>query len=153
MILAVYHPQQFMYAGSMSGFLNPSEGWWPFLINLAMGDAGGYNADDMWGPAETEPRLEAQRPDGADPGTGREQHPHLGLLRQRQAQRTRRRRTFPPQFLEGLAIRTNSPSGTTTSRPVVTTRVFNFPPNGTHDWGYWGAQLQQMKPDLISYLG
>ena len=31
--------------------------------------------------------------------------------------------------------------------------VFNFPPNGTHDWAYWGAQLQQMKPDLISYLG
>ena len=31
--------------------------------------------------------------------------------------------------------------------------VFNFPPNGTHGWGYWGKQLLQMKPDLISYLG
>src|SRR6476620_7228905 len=27
LILSVYHPQQFVYAGSMSGFLNPSEGW------------------------------------------------------------------------------------------------------------------------------
>ena len=26
--------------------------------------------------------------------------------------------------------------------------VFNFPPAGTHSWGYWGAQLQAMKPDL-----
>ena len=33
LILSVYHPDQFIYAGSMSGFLNPSEGWWPFLIN------------------------------------------------------------------------------------------------------------------------
>ena len=49
MILSVYHPDRFIYAGSMSGFLNPSEGWWPFLINLSMGDAGGYKADDMWG--------------------------------------------------------------------------------------------------------
>ena len=26
MILSVYHPEQFIYAGSMSAFLNPSEG-------------------------------------------------------------------------------------------------------------------------------
>jgi diacylglycerol O-acyltransferase/trehalose O-mycolyltransferase len=31
--------------------------------------------------------------------------------------------------------------------------VFNFPEAGTHNWAYWGNQLQQMKPDLISYLG
>ena len=31
--------------------------------------------------------------------------------------------------------------------------VFNFPPSGTHDWAYWGAQLQQMKPDLQQALG
>ena len=52
MILAVYHPDQFIYAGSLSAFLNPSEGQWPFLINMAMGDAGGYKANDMWGPTE-----------------------------------------------------------------------------------------------------
>ena len=31
--------------------------------------------------------------------------------------------------------------------------VFNFPPNGTHSWGYWGAQLQQMIPDMQRVLG
>jgi diacylglycerol O-acyltransferase/trehalose O-mycolyltransferase len=30
--------------------------------------------------------------------------------------------------------------------------VFNFPDNGTHAWAYWGAQLQQMKPDLQRVL-
>jgi hypothetical protein len=31
--------------------------------------------------------------------------------------------------------------------------VFNFPANGTHDWNYWGQQLQQMKPDIQRVLG
>ncbi|MGH3581352.1 MAG: esterase family protein, partial [Mycobacterium sp.] len=48
---AIYHPQQFIYAGTLSGFLNPSEGWWPMLIGLAMNDAGGFNAESMWGPS------------------------------------------------------------------------------------------------------
>jgi diacylglycerol O-acyltransferase/trehalose O-mycolyltransferase len=34
-----------------------------------------------------------------------------------------------------------------------TNGVFNFPPSGTHDWAYWGSQLQQMKPDLQRALG
>ena len=63
--LAIYHPQQFQYAASLSGFLNLSEGWWPMLVGISMGDAGGYKADDMWGPTERPDALEAQRPDGA----------------------------------------------------------------------------------------
>lgn len=51
LILAAYYPQQFPYAAALSGFLNPSEGWWPTLIGLAMNDAGGYNANSMWGPS------------------------------------------------------------------------------------------------------
>ena len=31
--------------------------------------------------------------------------------------------------------------------------MFNFPSNGTHSWGYWGSQLQQMKPDIQRVLG
>ena len=50
--LAIYHPNQFQYAASLSGFLNLSEGWWPMLVNMSMGDAGGYKADDMWGKTE-----------------------------------------------------------------------------------------------------
>ncbi len=41
LVLSAHHPGQFSYAGSMSGFLNPSEGWWPGLINISLGDAGG----------------------------------------------------------------------------------------------------------------
>ena len=48
---AIHHPQKYIYAASLSGFLNPSEGWWPMLIGLAMNDAGGFNAQSMWGPS------------------------------------------------------------------------------------------------------
>ncbi len=61
MILSVYHPNQFIYAGSLSAFLNPSEGQWPFLINMAMGDAGGYQGQRHVGPdRRPEQRVEAQ---------------------------------------------------------------------------------------------
>ena len=61
----------------------------------------------------------------------------------------------PAQFLEGLTIRTNH----AISRPhydagwVGGNGVFNFPPTGTHSWGYWGGQLQAMKPDIQRVLG
>ena len=50
--LANYHPDQFIYVGSMSGLMDPSQGMGPSLIGLAMGDAGGYKTKDMWGPKE-----------------------------------------------------------------------------------------------------
>jgi hypothetical protein len=31
--------------------------------------------------------------------------------------------------------------------------TFNFPDNGIHNWPEWGAQLQQMKPDIQRTLG
>ena len=48
--LAGWYPQQFIFAASLSGYLNPSKGLWPTLIGLALKDAGGYRAVDMWGP-------------------------------------------------------------------------------------------------------
>ena len=47
--LAIWHPAQFIYAGSLSGFLNPSQGLWPTMIGFAMKDAGGFNPNQMWG--------------------------------------------------------------------------------------------------------
>ncbi len=31
--------------------------------------------------------------------------------------------------------------------------TFNFPPTGTHGWGYWGSQLAAMKGDIQRTLG
>src|SRR6478736_7228442 len=49
LILSAYHPEQFKYAASLSGFLNPSALLMQQAIRVAMLDAGGYNVDNMWG--------------------------------------------------------------------------------------------------------
>ena len=60
---------------------------------------------------------------------------------------------IPAQFLEGLTINTNKEFQARYSRAGGRNGVFDFPPNGTHSWGYWGGQLQAMKPDIQRVLG
>jgi diacylglycerol O-acyltransferase / trehalose O-mycolyltransferase len=156
MTYAVYYPQKFIYAASLSGFLNPSEGWWPMLIGLAMNDAGGYNAEDMWGPS-TDPAWKRN-----DPmvnigqlvanntrlwvycGTGTPSDLDSG---------TSGGNLMSAQFLEGFTLRTNVTFRDNYLAAGGTNGVFNFPATGTHSWGYWGQQLQQMMPDVQRVLG
>jgi diacylglycerol O-acyltransferase/trehalose O-mycolyltransferase len=155
LILAAYHPGQFVYAGALSGFLNLSAGFWPVLVGIAMADAGGFNALDMWGPyggpawQRNDPMLQIGRlvsngtriwvysgngnPTDLDAGLGNAQ--------------------IPAQFLEGLTIRTNKEFQARYQAAGGSNGVFNFPSNGTHSWGYWGGQLQAMKPDIARVLG
>ncbi|MGH3675203.1 MAG: esterase family protein [Mycobacterium sp.] len=155
LILAAYHPGQFIYAGSLSGFLNPSEGLWPVLIGIAMADAGGFDALDMWGPygggawQRNDPMLQIGRLVGNGTriwvysGNGNPTDLDAGLGNAQ----------IPAQFLEGLTIRTNKEFQSRYLDAGGGNGVFNFPPNGTHSWGYWGGQLQAMKPDLQRVLG
>ncbi|CAJ1586740.1 alpha/beta hydrolase family protein [[Mycobacterium] wendilense] len=150
--LSIWHPNQFTYAGSMSGFLNPSEGWWPFLINISMGDAGGYKADDMWGKTE-------------DPNSGWVRNDPMENIDRLVANNTRiwiycgngqpnelGGGDLPATFLEGLTIRTNETFRDKYLAAGGTNGVFNFPANGTHNWAYWGRELQAMIPDLQAHL-
>jgi diacylglycerol O-acyltransferase/trehalose O-mycolyltransferase len=154
LILAAYHPGQFTYAASLSGFLNLSAGSFPFLVNLAMGDAGGFDSDAMWGSstdpawARNDPTVNVARlvanktriwvycgngtPSDVDvnnPGG-----PAGGIL-------------------ETVPVSSNVAFQNAYTAAGGTNGVFNFPPNGTHSWAYWGQQLQQMKPDLQRVLG
>ncbi len=151
--LATWHPQQFIYAGSMSGFLNPSEGWWPFLINISMGDAGGFKADDMWGKTQ-------------DPNSGWKRNDPMVNIPTLVANNTRLwvycgngqpnelgGGDLPATFLEDLTIRTNITFRDNYLAAGGSNGVFNFPDNGTHNWAYWGRELQAMLPDLQRVLG
>ncbi|MDT5400096.1 MAG: diacylglycerol O-acyltransferase / trehalose O-mycolyltransferase, partial [Mycobacterium sp.] len=153
MNLAIYHPEQFVYAASLSGFLNPSEGSWPFLINMSMGDAGGYKANDMWGATE-------------DPNSAWKRNDPMVNISKLVANGTRLwvycgngtpsdlgGNNLPAKFLEGLTIRTNRTFQDNYIAAGGKNGVFNFPDDGTHDWAYWGQQLQQMKPDMQRALG
>ena len=155
LILAAYHPGQFVYAASLSGFLNLSDGFWPILVSVAMADAGGFNALDMWGPygggawQRNDPTVQVGRlvanntriwvycgngnPSDLDAGLGNAQ--------------------IPAQFLEGVTTRSNRNFEAQYENAGGRNGVFDFPANGTHSWGYWGSQLQAMKPDLQRVLG
>jgi diacylglycerol O-acyltransferase / trehalose O-mycolyltransferase len=155
MTLAIYHPQQFVYAGSLSGFLNPSEGWWPTLIGMAMGDAGGYKAEDMWGPSSdpawkrNDPFVNIQKLVDLNTrlwvycGNGDPSEINGAVAGD----------NMPAKFLEGLTVRTNRTFRDTYLADGGKNGVFNLPSNGTHSWEYWGQQLQAMKPDLQRVLG
>ncbi|WP_280826711.1 alpha/beta hydrolase family protein [Mycobacterium sp. OTB74] len=154
--LAIWHPSQFIFAGSLSGFLNPSQGLWPTMIGFAMKDAGGFNPTQMWGvssdpawrrndPTVNIGQLVANntavwvycgngRPSDLDtPGD-------IGVL-------------YSAQFLENITISTNRDFQRLYQQAGGHNAVFNFPADGTHSWGYWGQQLQAMKPDLLRVLG
>jgi len=155
--LAIWHPTQFLFTASLSGFLNPSLGLWPILINVAMRDAGGYRASDMWGP-KGDPAWQRNDPmvnigrlvangtavwvycgTGAPSDIDNAGDPSFTGL-------------FTAGYLENVTLDTNKEFQKKYLAAGGHNAVFNFPPSGTHSWGYWGAQLQAMKADMQRVL-
>lgn len=155
MTLSIYYPQQFQYAASLSGFLNLSEGWWPSLVNTSMGDAGGYKSKDMWGPS-SDPAWKRNDPMvniGTLVSNGTRIWVYCGNGKPGDVNGEIAGDNFNAKFLEGFTLRTNKTFQEQYIAAGGKNGVFNFPSNGTHSWEYWGAQLQQMKPDIQRVLG
>ena len=156
LILAAYYPQQFIFAASLSGFLNPSQGLWPTMIGFAQKDAGGFNSTDMWGvasdpawrrndPMVNIPTLVANNTAiwiycGNGTPSDLDAPSDFGV-------------TYSAQFLENITVNTNKDFQKRYVAAGGRNAVFQFPANGTHNWAYWGSQLQAMKPDLLRVLG
>ncbi|MCV7104178.1 esterase family protein [Mycolicibacterium chitae] len=155
LILAAYHPGQFRYAASLSGFLNPSTPFMKQAIRVAMLDAGGYNVDNMWGPPwnkawqRNDPveqvqtlvnngtRLWIYCAPGGSTDLDENADPNQALN---------------ATSLETLAIGSNRRFEEKYAAAGGTNATFDFPAAGNHSWAYWGQQLQAMKPDLIATL-
>ncbi|MCV7319069.1 esterase family protein [Mycolicibacterium confluentis] len=153
LILSAYHPGQFRFAASLSGFLNPSTAFMKQAIRVAMLDAGGYNVDNMWGPPwdpawkRNDPVVQVQTI--VNNGT------RLWIYCAPGGQTEIDESADPNQALsatslETLAIASNKRFQEKYLAAGGTNATFNFPPAGNHSWGYWGQQLQAMKPDLIA---
>ncbi len=150
LILAAYHPNQFRYAGSLSGFLNLSQGVWPTLVGFAMRDSGGFDATAMWGPGgspawqRNDPTLQA--------GTLAANGTRLWVYTGNGTPTELGGADLPATFLEGLTKDSNVAFQKAYTAAGGHNATFNFPPSGTHSWGYWGAQLAAMKPDIVRTL-
>ncbi len=155
LILSAYHPAQFRYAASLSGFLNPSALFMQQAIRVAMLDAGGFNVDNMWGapwdgawkrndPIRQVSRIVANgtrlwiycAPGGTTP---------LDV-------NADPNQAFNANSLESMALKSNLDFRSAYQEAGGSNATFEFPPAGNHAWPYWGAQLQALKPDLIATL-
>jgi len=153
LILSAYHPNQFSYAASLSGFLNPSALFMQQAIRVAMLDAGGYNVDNMWGapwdgawkrndPLKQVSRIVANgtrlwiycAPGGQTP---------LDVNADPNQE-------FNANSLESMALKSNKDFQAAYQAAGGNNATFIFPPAGNHSWPYWAQQLQALKPDLIA---
>ena len=155
LILAAYHPGQFKYAASLSGFLNPSTTFMKQAIRVAMLDAGGYNVDNMWGP----PWDPAWKRNDALAQVSRlvANNTRLWIYCAPGGQTALDENADPGQALnatslESLAIGSNKRFQERYLAAGGNNATFNFPASGNHSWAYWGAQLQALAPDLIATL-
>jgi S-formylglutathione hydrolase FrmB len=147
MTLAEFHPDRFRYAGSMSGFLYPSNTFVNGAISAGMMQFGGADTRNMWGL----PQLGRWK--WHDP------YVHIGLL-----------------LANNTRIWVFSPSTVVCSDPVAmigycdqaqgTNREFyqqyragsrnnghfDLPTTGNHDWSSWGPQLAAMSGDLAASI-
>jgi diacylglycerol O-acyltransferase / trehalose O-mycolyltransferase / mycolyltransferase Ag85 len=152
LILAANHPENFVYAASMSGFLNLSAGQWPSLVSAAQMGAGGFRSDAMWGPpndpawAFNDPTVNAAKLVANNTriwvytGNGGQSDLSAGTK-------------LDASLLESATRISNKVFQSRYTAKGGHNGVFNFPDDGTHTWSYWGAQLQAMKPDLQRALG
>ena len=155
LILSAYHPAQFKYAASLSGFLNPSALLMQQAIRVAMLDAGGYNVDNMWGAPwdaawkRNDPITQVSRivangtrlwiycAPGGNSAINTNPDPN---------------QQFNADSLEGMAIKSNKDFAEAYTKAGGRNATFQFPAAGNHAWPYWSAELQALKPDLIATL-
>jgi diacylglycerol O-acyltransferase/trehalose O-mycolyltransferase len=149
LILSVYHPQQFTYVGSLSALMSPSksQGW----IGLAMGDAGGYKKEDMWGP-DGDPAWQRNDPTVQVPAIVAN-NTRLWVYCGNGTPSDLGGANIPAEFLENFVRNSNLQFQDAYTAAGGHNATFNFPANGTHSWEYWGSQLQAMKGDIQGTLG
>jgi S-formylglutathione hydrolase FrmB len=147
LMMAEFHPDRFRYAGSMSGFLYPSNTTVNGAITEGMMRYGGVNTQAMWGAAQL------GRWKWHDP------YVHAGDL----VNNNTRVWIFSPQTLTAsdpaaMIGYADQAQGTNSSFFAYYKQVgghnahFDLPPSGDHGWSSWGPELGAMSGDLAANI-
>jgi diacylglycerol O-acyltransferase/trehalose O-mycolyltransferase len=152
--LAAYHPDQFKFAGSLSGYLNLNNIAMQTLFRLAMIDAGGYNIDNMWG-APWDPMWTRNDPMSFAPqlaGTSLYLSAATGAPNTHQL-------LDPAEYFntaQGVGLEFLAMANTLTYRNRLVQlgipATVNIAPVGTHNWDYWGGELWNARPQILTAL-
>ena len=156
MMLAQRYPDYFQFAASYSGFLDITSFGMPEAIKVAMQDAGGYPAENMWGPLgsprwqEQDPKLHTEKMRGqtvyVSAGSGNtgpwDQPSGLPGIPT----------NFPGYGLE-LLSRMTTQTFVNRAREAGVNVTANFRPSGTHTWPYWQFEMTQAWPQYATAVG
>ncbi|MFJ4656164.1 alpha/beta hydrolase [Nocardia sp. NPDC088792] len=157
--LAAYHPDEYSFAGSFSGYLNISAPGMREAIRVAMIDAGGYNVDCMappWGPnwLRMDPFVFAPTLIGngtrvwVSAGSGAPMPEDLSIPIGDAADRLIRGAP-----LEALALANSRAFQVRMLSLGAQNVVWDFPSDGLHAWTNWQADAYRMIPDLSANIG
>ncbi|HLR98336.1 esterase family protein [Mycolicibacillus parakoreensis] len=148
MTMAVFHPDRFGYAGSLSGFLYPSSTWENGAITAGLAQFGGVDANGMWGAPQLgrwkwhDPYVHANmlaanntRVWVFSPGTTTASDPAAMIGAAAEAQGSGRQ--FFQQYRNAGGHNGH----------------FDFPPSGDHGWSSWAPQLGAMSGDIVAAIG
>ena len=147
MTLAAFHPNRYVYGGSMSGFLTPSSTTVNGAITHGLMRFADVDTVFMWGT----PQLGRWK--WHDPDV------HIALL----AQNNSRIWVYSPGTLtcsDPAAMIDYCDQAAGTARAFYQhyrsvgghNGHFDFPPGGNHDWGSWGPQLAVMSSDIVAAI-
>ncbi|WP_194816743.1 alpha/beta hydrolase family protein [Nocardia sp. XZ_19_385] len=152
--LAAYHPDQFNYAGSYSGYLNISAPGMREALRVAMISAGGYNIDAMappWGPAWLRMDPFVFAPQLRNNNTrlwvaAGSALPQAGDINN------------PMDVIQGMPLEALALVNTRAFQVRMATLgyqnvVYSFPSAGIHNWANWEAEANRMIPDMSAHIG
>ncbi|ONM49157.1 alpha/beta hydrolase [Nocardia donostiensis] len=151
--LAAYHPDQFRYAASYSGYLNVSAPGMREALRLAMLDAGGYNIDAMappWGPQWLRMDPFVFAPQLRDNGTRLWIAAGSGLPGNGDGLNMH---TVNAMGLEALALANSRAFQVRMMTLGAHNATYSFPAVGVHNWRYWTEEVYRMIPDLSAHIG
>lgn len=153
--LAERNPHLFDFVGSFSGYLDTTTTGMPSAIKAAQLDAGGYDAEAMWGPLgsqdwiDHDPKLGIENLEGktvyVSSGSGRDDFGSPNSVAKGAANPA----GVGLEVLSRLSTQTFVDYASRTNvKPIV-----KFRPSGVHSWEYWQFEMTQAWPYIANSLG
>lgn len=153
--LAERNPGIFRFVGSFSGYLDTTSRGMPEAIKVAQQDAGGYNADAMWGPAYSQGWIDHDPKLGIEAlgdsvvyvssGSGRDDYGRPGSA------------ATGPANLAGMSLevlsRMTSQTFVNAAKKTNVNVITQFRPSGVHSWDYWQYEIGQAWPAMADAMG
>ncbi|MBC3178203.1 alpha/beta hydrolase-fold protein [Corynebacterium lujinxingii] len=152
--LAERNPHLFDFVGSFSGYLDTTTTGMPTAIKAAQLDAGGYNAEAMWGPLGSQDWIDHDPKLGIEnlkdmtvyvsSGSGRDDFGNAESVAKGRANAA----GMGLEVISRLSTQTFVDYASRTSvKPIV-----RFRPSGVHSWEYWQFEMAQAWPYIANAL-